>query len=322
MIEKSISINKITNKIYKEKANINYKVYLKENQFYNEKYLKEGTSYISSLIDNFEIKYNYKLLSNKKLKGNYNYSIFGVMEIINQDNNDIFYTKKYKLYNKDNIKIIDNQIVINEKINVSFDRYNDLAVNFREKYGINAISNLKVYLNIEKNIKDDDNKNTDMYINIPLDKKVINVSLNYDKKNKNNEVSESVEYSIKNCKLLFIGIILIIFALILSMLMIYVYNSVRHKLSDYNKLIKKYLKDYDRMIVNVETIPSFDKYDISFITEFNELIDAADSLKRPINFYEIKKSEECYFFVKNDNSIYLYHLKAIDIEKEGEKNEK
>ena len=40
---------------YTEKSNIDYKVYLKENDFYEDEYLPKDMIYVASLIDNIKI---------------------------------------------------------------------------------------------------------------------------------------------------------------------------------------------------------------------------------------------------------------------------
>ena len=49
---------KLKNISYNEEGSkVNYKVYLKENNYFNDKYLGEGETYIASLIDYINIKY-------------------------------------------------------------------------------------------------------------------------------------------------------------------------------------------------------------------------------------------------------------------------
>ena len=61
---------------YEEASNpIDYKVYLKDNNFFESKYLGKGATYISSLIDYVAVDYNYKISFNELLTGNYKYKI-------------------------------------------------------------------------------------------------------------------------------------------------------------------------------------------------------------------------------------------------------
>ena len=46
---------------YTEKAKVDYKVNLKENEFYEDKYIDEKTSVVASLIENIEVDFKYNL---------------------------------------------------------------------------------------------------------------------------------------------------------------------------------------------------------------------------------------------------------------------
>ena len=46
---------------YTEKAKVNYKVSLKENEFYQDKYVDEKSTIIASLINNIDVDFNYKM---------------------------------------------------------------------------------------------------------------------------------------------------------------------------------------------------------------------------------------------------------------------
>ena len=52
---------------YKEKSDIHYKVYLKENNFFEEDYLEENRTYITSLIDYLDIDFNYNINLDEKI---------------------------------------------------------------------------------------------------------------------------------------------------------------------------------------------------------------------------------------------------------------
>ena len=47
---------------YREFGNVDYKVYLKPNEFYSQSYLGKNMVYITSIIKNIKIDYNYQFL--------------------------------------------------------------------------------------------------------------------------------------------------------------------------------------------------------------------------------------------------------------------
>ena len=56
---KSITIQKEKNIFYEEYGSPDYKVYLKDNIYYEENYLEKDMSYIANIIDYISIDYNY-----------------------------------------------------------------------------------------------------------------------------------------------------------------------------------------------------------------------------------------------------------------------
>ena len=68
-INKSVVIQEEKNVFYEEYGTPDYKVYLKNNIYYDEEYLEKNMSYIANLIDYISIDYNYKFTSDTLLSG-------------------------------------------------------------------------------------------------------------------------------------------------------------------------------------------------------------------------------------------------------------
>ena len=60
---------------YTEKAKVNYKVSLKENEFYQDKYVDEKSTIIASLINNIDVDFNYKMNLANEQDYTYEYKI-------------------------------------------------------------------------------------------------------------------------------------------------------------------------------------------------------------------------------------------------------
>ena len=95
------------------------------------------------------------------------------------------------------------------------------------------------------------------------------------------------------------------FFLWLALINIFKYNK---KISDYDKLINKILKEYDRLIVETTTFTKVKDYDILMIKNFDELVDVRDNLRLPIMFYRLKNNDVSHFYVLKDNHLYLYTI--------------
>ena len=60
---------------YSEKSNLDYKVYLKKNDYFKEKYLPKNRQYIASIIDYIDVFYDYTFSSSKHIDAKYKYKV-------------------------------------------------------------------------------------------------------------------------------------------------------------------------------------------------------------------------------------------------------
>lgn len=139
---------------YKEDSKIDYKVYLKPNDFFAEDFLPQGMSYVTSLIDFLRLDFNYNLDLDEKVSGNYSYYIKGTVTANRENSDSKFYTKDYILKDVKTESYTDKEnINIKDSIDVDYDIYNNVLTSFRDEYGVQMDGNLKVSLIVENNVK-------------------------------------------------------------------------------------------------------------------------------------------------------------------------
>ena len=62
----------------------------------------------------------------------------------------------------------------------------------------------------------------------------------------------------------------------------------------------------------------FVNYNITEVTEFEELLDVRDNLKLPIIYQVVRPHSECNFYIKFSKNIYLFKVKQSDFEEKEE----
>lgn len=316
---KTIDIKREKVIAYNEIGTLDYKVYLKENDFYQESYLEENMYYIASLIKNIDIDLNYNFEIDTNVDMSFDYDIIGKLVILEGQNKNKLYEREYELKTveaatRENQK--NNNI--HDTLSIDYDYYNDLANKFKSTYGIDAASQLEIYININKNIskeKDIDLKESkQMVMTIPLTQKTLDIKIDDTGiKNSNQMISKSkISFSNIIFGILFIIdfpiLIYVLFKLMLLLLIL------KPKYSKYDKYIKKLLNEYDRLIVETPTEPILENKSIIKINKFEELLDVRDNIKRPIMHYNIVKHHKCYFYIEIGKTIYLLTIKASDLE--------
>lgn len=318
-INKSIVIQEAKNVSYEEHGNADYKVFLKDNIYYEDKYLDKNMSYIANLIDYISVDYNYKFKADTLFDGEYSYKIRADLEILNAENKTLFFTKKYDLI-KEKTFTIENQNEYNivENIKIDYDHYNSLANGFKSSYGVDTESNLIVYLDIYRNIDQNSinnpniNGNGTIKLTIPLSEKAINIKMDSMEINNKNVITSLDDYYLEDIKYLIIGIISLIVSLYLFIKIVKRLSRLSISPTDYDKTLKKILNQYDRLIVTTSSMPNLEKNNIIKLKEFVELLDAKDNLHKPIFFIEVTPHQKAYFFIQDDDKIILFTLKNID----------
>lgn len=318
-INKSIVIQEAKNVSYEEHGNADYKVFLKDNIYYEDKYLDKNMSYIANLIDYISVDYNYNFKADTLFDGEYSYKIRADLEILNAENKTLFFTKKYDLI-KEKTFTIENQNEYNivENIKIDYDHYNSLANGFKSSYGVDTESNLIIYLDIYRNIDQNSinnpniNGNGTIKLTIPLSEKAINIKMDSMEINNKNVITSLDDYYLEDIKYLIIGIISLIVSLYLFIKIVKRLSRLSISPTDYDKTLKKILNQYDRLIVTTSSMPNLEKNNIIKLKEFVELLDAKDNLHKPIFFIEVTPHQKAYFFIQDDDKIILYTLKNID----------
>ena len=318
-INKSIVIQEAKNVSYEEHGNADYKVFLKDNIYYEDKYLDKNMSYIANLIDYISVDYNYNFKADTLFDGEYSYKIRADLEILNAENKTLFFTKKYDLI-KEKTFTIENQNEYNivENIKIDYDHYNSLANGFKSSYGVDTESNLIIYLDIYRNIDQNSinnpniNGNGTIKLTIPLSEKAINIKMDSMEINNKNVITSLDDYYLEDIKYLIIGIISLIVSLYLFIKIVKRLSRLSISPTDYDKTLKKILNQYDRLIVTTSSMPNLEKNNIIKLKEFVELLDAKDNLHKPIFFIEVTPHQKAYFFIQDDDNIILFTLKNID----------
>ena len=302
---------------YTEKGAVDYKVYLNENNFYEQEYIEANKAYVASLIKNIDISFNYSFNIAAITNMDFNYKIIGELVIENNGGTRRYLEKNYSLLEEKEAKLQNNNIInIKENLKIDYDYYNKLANSFRSTYGVDTNSYLNVYLEVNSKTSESLNYKINevnrIPLKIPLSERAIEI--NFDSNNQN-----VTKYVIPTGKIIFhlkyliIEIVLFVIASICFIIFIkYLVVSFK-KVTKYDKYINKLLKEYDRLIVETQTIIDMSKYNVIEVERFTELLDVRDNLKVPIIYFNIVKHEKGIFYIKDNDDIYLLTIKNIDL---------
>ena len=318
LLYKSININGEEYINYTETSNLDYKVLLKENSFYEEKYLGKDMLYVASLIDKIDIDFMYNFNIDEKVNLDFNYVISGKLSIMDAEGKKVYLTKDYELLPSKTFSLKNEQDhTIIENLVIDYDQYNKLANSFKSTYGLDTTSKLAIYLNVVKSSQGekiaDVNVDNNILIEIPLSERSVSISMDYKDINRQSKLVKKSSISIGNVLLAIISLLFLAVAGFGLYNVLKLLGLLSTKKSKYDKYITKIMRQYDRLIVKHFTCPELSNYNVIKIKEFNELLDMRDNLKMPIMYYNVTDHEKSYFYIVNGNDLYLLVLKAVDL---------
>lgn len=324
LINKSVIKKEVEMLKYSEKVDVDYLVYLKENEFYEEPFLESGMNYVASLIDHISVFFDYNFKASEKIDAIFYYDIDAELAIKDAKGEKKILSKEYNLINN---KVITNDAtnsisISGQSVDIDYNYYNEIAQKFKKSYNIDSISELIVTMSIRK-MTDIDFDGFDQVkkisLTIPLTQKAINIKLIPSENNDNTKIINTGGYQIINKTFLGLSILLMLLSLFIIFRIFKLLLLILPKKTKLDKKVNKILKTYDRLIANVTTFPNLKEYKVVKVTDFNELVDIRDNLKRPIFYYNVKKGEKCHFYITDENTIYLLTMKDVDLNNENKK---
>ena len=308
-----LSTKRLVTLKYQENNDIDYKFYLKENDFFEEEYIEKGKTYITSLIDYIEVVYKYNVEFSEKVNADYKYKVIAKIEANKTDTSAINYWTKEYYITEESVNSISNdtKYSIYQKIKIDYNKYNELLTSFKKSVGLNNSAGLlSVYLQVDSDVKaselDIPIKNN-LMLKLPLSELAIEASIDSDATNNVKEVKKYVkEKGLFYTMMVFMGV----FCTVIGVFLIFVLIRSRRLYKSnykYDLQLEKILTTYDSIIVNIKDLPDMDGYDVIKVESFEELIDAHSEIRKPINFYQT--DDYSAFLLLSDNIIWQYVLR-------------
>lgn len=327
-----LNLNKTYYAEYTEKSNVDYKVFLKDNDFYPDDYLEKDNEYVVSLIDYIEAYFDYSFeLEESNISFDYTYMVDAELRIKSDDSSNSLYNTKEILVEETKVEDYrETNLEISSNVKIDYNKYNDLVKKFVKAYDLEDIKSeliVRLHVNVlDKCLDGNDDEASDYVVElgIPLDVKTIDIEMNSDVVDRN----DTLVICDKNDDIVFIlGIVVIVIALIVLILVICLIRYVirtRTAESIYDIELKKILNNYKSYIQKINNEIDFSNYRVLKVDSFTDMLEIRDTIQQPILMVEDKYKRGTYFMIPSNTKImYVYGLKITDIKKEmKEKSEK
>ena len=322
---------------YKENSNVDYKVYLKENTFFENDYLDSENRYIASLIDYINATFKYEMsMDEQDANFDYTYRIDAEVNVAEPTSSKPLFNKKYEIV-KPITKVAsgESNVVISENVKIDYNDYNDLVQRFVTVYGLDDTDStltLNMYIDVKgscEKFTEDSNDTTVISLVIPLTTKTVGIDI------KNNLVESNNNVMLCKDKTSFIQFNLVL-ALITFATMIYLIYLLIKYISDtrtaqtvYSDELKKILNNYHSYIqrvknnisltenkILVDGVSLYKDCQVFRLNTFTDMLEIRDSLNTPI-IMSSNDSNATYFIIidAHNKAIYVYELKVIKAKK-------
>jgi len=300
--------------VYTEDSSLDYKVYLKENDFFGERYLGKDNQYIASLIDYIEADFKYELeASEQNIDYKYTYKIVAEVNVEDNKNHNSLYSFKDELIEgKEYSASTSSKLKIHEPVKIDYNRYNDIINRFIDKYDLASVEStvtINMYVNLLDSINESNQENTPaITMSIPLTTKTIAIDF---ESNLVNSKEINVCTKINSEKYLFVAIILFVLDIILIVKLIIFIKDTKDEKAVYNMRLRKIMSNYGSYIQKLNNEFVFGDYQILEIKSFEDLLQVRETINKPILMTEKTSAMETYFFIPSDNNVvYIYELKT------------
>lgn len=314
---------------YNEDSNIDYKVYLKENDFFERDYLGTNKQYIASLINYIDANFKYNLsLNEENIEYKYLYRIEADVDVKHKGTENSLFNKNKTLLDKKEINSTNQQVTIDEDIKIDYNYYNDLIKKFVNTYGLDDIEStltINMYINVVGSCEDfDENaeKESVMSLSIPLTTKTVSIDLSNNLINSTNNVMKCNKTNSHHEIFIIISIVFAIIDLILIVNMFKYIVKTRTAENIYEKELKNILNNYSSYIQTLSSDFNFNEYQLLKLDTFTDMLEIRDTIRQPILMKENEEKTGAYFVIPSNTKIlYVYRLKVSDIQKNMKKEE-
>ncbi len=312
---------------YDEKSNLDYKVYLKKNDYFGE-YLEKDHQYIASLIDYIKTDFSYDLEVEENMNFKYYYYIQADVTVLDVNGKDLYSKTDMIVPKKHFNKVEGNSFTINEDVILDYNHYNDIVNNFIKKYKLNYTTSkveLKMYVGIEGECETFSTSLVNdavISMGIPLTTHTVNIDMNYELSTGENKILECTNDTTLGKRLLAFSIVIGSLAIVGLVFCIRYLVRTRDAKTMYNYKLRSIFKNYGRFITRVKGELNYKKFQIVPVEEFEDLFEVRNCSQSPILYTSDEKKLRSVFIVPtNTGLVYIYYLFAKKPKKETEDEE-
>jgi len=320
IIISSIVYNRKTETVYityAERSAVDYKVKYKENEFYDEEWQSPNQAYVASLIERVGADFSYELkMASKNVNYEYTYGVVAQLTIVDNTTKKAIFEKPYELLAPKTAQSGSSALLIQERVEIEYGTYNDLAKKFVDTYGLtDATATLTVKMNIAvvgscKAFKDKSRNDYVMSLHIPVAVKTMDVQMTSTVPTGSNKVLACDSGFDKTA---FKTTLIVLSAVEAGLLLGFVafVLGTRNEDINYSIKVKKLVSNYRSYVQKINNGFDTAGYQLLAVDSFNEMLAIRDTIQSPILMSENNDQTRTVFFIPTNTKIlYTFEVKV------------
>lgn len=303
---------------YTEKGSVDYRVHLKENDFFEDEWVESDRAYISALIDKVLADFEYKLnMDTDNVGFDYSYKIDAQVIVSDNYSDDVIFNPIYELVPEKKGEINGGKTVtISEQVEIDYVRYNEIVNNFVLTYSLKEVSGiLKVtlFVDVVSRCEEFEQNSENSYavsLDIPLANDTLSINMSSSVPESESKVlacSGAINQDIFKNVAIGAGIADLLIA---CFFIAFVYLT-RNDDINYTIRVQKLVSAYSSFIQRIEGEFDTEGYQIVRIKTFNEMLGIRDTIQSPILMFENKDQTMTEFIIPTNTQIlYTFDIKV------------
>lgn len=302
---------------YTEDAKVDYKVSLKENEFYEKGWQNAGQAYVSTLIDKVLADFDYTLQMNAdNVVYAYSYTVDAQLKIMDNNTNVPIFQPTFPIKSVPRTEVKNKpSLTLREQVMIDYTKYNELANNFLNTYLLTGTSSsliVTMHINVISACEQFTGDNANTYtvsLNIPLTKQTSNITMTSSVPTSETKVvacSSALDpniFLVASLASLFVELVLI------AILIAYAYLTRNHDVN-YTIRVKKLLNSYKSYIQRLENPFDTKGYQLLYVSTFEEMLGIRDTIQSPVLMYENIDRTRAQFLIPTATKIlYVFEVK-------------
>ncbi len=300
---------------YTEKGDVDYKVQYEPTESYDE-WLGEGQSYISELVKDLELAFNYRMEMETDVSYSYSYRVDAILEIIDKNNSLPIYDPVTNIVpTTGGIHNSGEKLELGRTVTVDFESYNNTALALIRQYQLRDVKSMLsviMYIDVTGSSDKFEESASNSYsiaVNVPLTETTFSINtqegVSADKK------VLAVKSDINEQMFLNAAIFLAVLFLILIVILIAFIYLTRNDDINYNIKVKRIVSAYESYIQKINNQFDFSGYQVLSVGSFGDMLGIRDTIQSPILMSENEDQTATKFLIPTStNLLYVFEIRV------------